>query len=663
MRSNFNQSAEDYAAVSQHAAEDTLRFFPFCDRHVAPAKASLQLVELHGMFDEALAAVRDLSTDDAAAVIQPFYKVAARESGTFRDLPGAISVVTGEHQDRSQNQPQPQGFVVIDTENVELPYLPDPLCGGAIIRLSPTPGESEEHVLEFRSEGKWYELQPVKLRLEEGNSASAEFVDPFHRQFVIRLPRGRTARLRMNSLLLGDPELFGIMDWCRTKLSPAEAEKVARAIKESRHWMTTPWRTLELVHAVQQPLEAPRMLLELEHAPAFHRRRDSTAAALAGSVSLDIPSTARLDLNADWDDVVDDPSAGLLDPDNMERHIHTAVFSISLPEPFGTPWSPEIGAFLEQNDERPINFRTATPEQETPEEFRLRLLTNSAAPGLSVQERNRLAAAATHIEGLRQHELGDTKYRKISYQMVASTRFREYFDPKMPVEDGQRRGNIETVEMLSSAVPLTPVVIDVIPLLNWKEDGVLATGRTSTRHGVGLRVWLRRPWFMSGAGEMLGVVCKNDGMVGTNSAGYREVTYIARDPVHAGIMPFPLGTDGLTGAEARVKNVVVQTTSGAMNAALAAFSPRYDRDRDAWYCDLQFDTGAAYFPFVRLGLVRYQPNSIPGCGISHIVATSFIQTLPDRTLTVIQQNEQVLNVRMHGPAPQSRKAADGSVIP
>ena len=229
----------------------------------------------------------------------------------------------------------------------------------------------------------------------------------------------------------------------------------------------------------------------------------------------------------------------------------------------------------------------------------------------------------------------------------------------MPPEDGQRSGNIETVEMLSSAVPPTPVIIDVVPILTWKEDGALATGYSSTRRGIGLRVWLRRPWFGSGAGEMLGVVCRNDGIVGTE---YREITYMARDPVHGGIVPFPLGTDGLIGAEARLKNIEVRTALGVVNAALATFKPRYDPNRDAWYCDLQFNTGAAYFPFVRLGLVRYQPRSIPGCETSDIVATSFVQTLPDRTLSVVQQSPQALSVRMHGPAPQSRRALDDTVV-
>ena len=37
----------------------------------------------------------------------------------------------------------------------------------------------------------------------------------------------------------------------------AEIEKIA---KSGQHWMITPSRTFELVHAVQQPVEAPALL-------------------------------------------------------------------------------------------------------------------------------------------------------------------------------------------------------------------------------------------------------------------------------------------------------------------------------------------------------------------------------------------------------------------
>ena len=52
-----------------------------------------------------------------------------------------------------------------------------------------------------------------------------------------------------------------------------------------------------------------------------------------------------------------------------------------------------------------------------------------------------------------------------------------------------------------------------------------------------------------------------------------------------------------------------------------------------WYCDLQLDAGASYFPFVRLALARYQPNSIAGEHLSRVVFPDFAQLVAERTAT------------------------------
>ncbi len=424
--------------------------------------------------------------------------------------------------------------------------------------------------------------------------------------------------------------------------------------------MATPWRTLELVHATQQPLEAPDWSLELETPGIFSRPRDRSIADLAGQVTLDPPSTARLDLVADWEETVDDPAQRPLDVAGMVRQIHAPVFSIALPEPFGTPWSDEIAPLLALEDQRLVRFHTTDPEQRSVEDFRRQLLAASiAAP--TVQERNRLAAAAAHLETFRAHDFGDTRYRRVRYQMLAASRFREYFDPALPAEAGLQRGNVVTVEMLNSAEPPVPVLIDIVPLLGWQEAGTLAGGLTSERQNRGLRVWLRRPWFSTGAGEMLGLICDSSGIVGTNSPEYRDVSYMARDPLHGGIVPLPLGPDRFLGVAARLESIEVRTQAGTARTEMVAYRPKYDPDQDAWYVDVRFETGTAYFPFVRLGLVRYQPNSIPGCLASRVTPAYFIQPLPDRTLTVTAPEGEALQVSLRGPAPTSRKGA-GAVI-
>ena len=643
IRSNFDQTAEDYAISSQSAGNEMFRYVPFCDRHVAPPKTSLQMAELHGKFDDAFNSVQGLSVEEAAAATASFYDAAARENGSFLDLPGAISV--------------PPGYPVVDADEVGLPYLPDPLCHGAILLIQLEPDQPlAEHIVGFVEGRDWVELNPFRLRLAAAATPTAWQSGPS--LFVVGLPPGRTARLKLNCLT-HDPEVFGILDWCRAKLSQADADRVYEGIKASRHWMTTPWRTIELIHAVQQPLEPPEMHITLEKPSVFGRQRGQSAAALKGEVMLDIPSTGRIDLVAQWEDFVDDTIGPLEHTDNLVRRRRSTVFSFALPEPFGTPWSSEISPVLSRVDERMVRFATEMPE-ESIEDLRHRLLEDSLlAP--TVQERNRLSAAASHIEQVRPHEFGDTAYRRVSYHMIASTRFREYFDPDLPVEKGQRLGNVQTVEMLNSAPPPIPEIIDVVPLLRWEEEGNLATGLTSTRYGIGLRVWLARPWFATGAGEMLGIICRDDGMVVPSMATFREITYIARDPLHAGTIPMPLDRSSFEGAATSIDEIQVTTQSGRANVSLVAFEPKYDRLQDAWYCDLRFDTGTAYFPFVRLGLVRYQPRSIPGCETSRVSPTYFIQPLPDRAMTVVGSSEGALRVTLRGPAPMGRVGPTGAV--
>ena len=57
--------------------------------------------------------------------------------------------------------------------------------------------------------------------------------------------------------------------------------------------------------------------------------------------------------------------------------------------------------------------------------------------------------------------------------------------------------------------------------------------------------------------------------------------------------------------------------------------------RKLWYCDIQMDSGKAYFPFIRLALARYQPQSLPDAHLSRVVLADFVQLLPDRAASIM----------------------------
>ena len=62
----------------------------------------------------------------------------------------------------------------------------------------------------------------------------------------------------------------------------------------------------------------------------------------------------------------------------------------------------------------------------------------------------------------------------------------------------------------------------------------------------------------------------------------------------------------------------------------------YDEDRDLMYCDIDIDeSGSAYMPFIRLALVRYQPNSLEDAHISRVILADYVQLSPDRSLSVV----------------------------
>jgi hypothetical protein len=75
---------------------------------------------------------------------------------------------------------------------------------------------------------------------------------------------------------------------------------------------------------------------------------------------------------------------------------------------------------------------------------------------------------------------------------------------------------------------------------------------------------------------------------------------------------------------------------GAELVQVAGHPVSFDPERRLWFCDIQV-TGApdaTYFPFLRLALARYQPQSIPGAELSRMVLADVVQVPPQRTVTL-----------------------------
>lgn len=91
------------------------------------------------------------------------------------------------------------------------------------------------------------------------------------------------------------------------------------------------------------------------------------------------------------------------------------------------------------------------------------------------------------------------------------------------------------------------------------------------------------------------------------------------------LMPVPVDADA---AELRAS----QPPGGFMSVSLITYGPRFDPDQETWHVDVDLNPCGAAYPFVRLGLVRYQPNALRALQVSEPIV-EWAQVMPERKLS------------------------------
>jgi hypothetical protein len=604
---------------------------PTCERHVVPPKASLQTVERHGLLDRG-------SVDDAT--LAATYNLARKEKGRLADT-SVVDVTTGQPValpdpaavETVATGPRGGGYLVHHEERVALPYLPDPfarsasLCG---LPGVPTPGRegiADAHGLAFlptalptdvllqlggapvripffdpaQGDG-WPQRLPFRLALVAAPPGPhiPPTWDPQARLLNVALPPAEQVRIRLSSALnRRDLVMLGQWRWLLDAHPELRGDAVAVDVAEhGGRWQLTPPQMLTLVHAVEAPLASPDFA-----ALTAPRERDTTFAYLTGDLAIHGRSTAKVDLVATWRDSGDHPGA----PGTPAgRH----VFEIPIHLP-----GDDLSAGPDDDAVVPIASYDATTD-------------------------------VVHLQGpfpddesgrtfLSRHEFGDTRHRMVTYEAIATSRFRDCFPPEVADDPVRvtRTGAATTVDVPSSAPPPAPDVVSVLPTFAWtrrlEDDGTF----TSRRAG-GIRVYLRRPWYSSGDGEQLAVVLADPAQYPPDDLLRHLVTHWGRDPVWVQPDPTvaPVASDFPRAASSRGQ-VSLEEAPGQL-VAVAGHDVGYDDERDLVVCDIAVEpTPPSYFPFVRLALARFQPSSVPGCELSRVVLADQVQVPPERTVT------------------------------
>lgn len=669
------------------------------DRFIAPSGIGVDIGERMSMFDDAngklvtspamynLIAARDagklthvdlevagqvqsvpLETGETIDAL-PYLPDVLGRGAALRDLPGSpeFSLATG--------QPGP-GPVA------SLPYQPlataNPRPGSAaLISFSPLPaGQSD-----------WQNLLPFRLALADGNQPPDW--DPAGRVLTVHMPKGLHAVVPLSSYLLGDDlKLMGIWQWLRefidrvTVQFPAQPtadpeldeERIAHLLQravEGGHWMITPPRILHLVHALQQPLGMPAFTaVELQHEPygskydekinadpqvlqtapeadptaegelvpiTAWRKPGSEDASLIGGLKIHAASTAQVDLMAEWDDPYDDVTQPRLEGEAYIKK-NTA-----------------------QADEIPVSRLTdgfITTGQGTAN-YRLLAYYDADQDLLAFgRAGDRLghlqSGVSLYADTAPRHHFNDTRRHRVRYTPKATSRYREYF-PQDQDLDFTRLGPETLVDVPASARPAAPLIDYVIPTFGWQRQSETNLKR-SVRFGGGLRVYMERPWFSSGEGELLGVLLYDyiNGSQVDREAWKAYVTQWGADPAwQAPGVPFLPEIYSFPNALAHEASLTLPGRAPG-RVRVVGFPAQFDYESQRWFADLTIDTQSlAYTPFIRLALARYQPHALPDAKLSTVMLADYAQLTPDRSavLTADPYHPRRLRLTVSGPAP------------
>ncbi|UCH58561.1 MAG: hypothetical protein JSV61_10105, partial [Anaerolineales bacterium] len=265
------------------------------------------------------------------------------------------------------------------------------------------------------------------------------------------------------------------------------------------------------------------------------------------------------------------------------------------------------------------------------------------------------------------HSVGDTKYHSVTYNALATTRYREFFpatltsDPQNLVRPTAAEVGtppaavaIKTLDIPNNARPAAPKPLYILPTFHWSESGA-GDVVTRIRRGGGLRVYMERPWHSSGAGELLGVLVRPKGIpIGSEGAEAlkKYSSEWGMDPIWPASATEPLRTDHFIGFQADDHNLSLAELE-APGVHVVGYQPGYDSQRQLWYCDVQLDPGATYYPFVRLALARFQPISVLNAHLSPVVQADFCQVVPHRIVEYDLSNLGASNeiaLKVSGPA-------------
>jgi hypothetical protein len=620
-----------------------------CQRHLAPGSLAEEMAEAHGLFDlngvpNANKATYDLIADRAGMTYATASVVSSLGGLADTPVPGAYN--------------WPAQMYYYPAANLAVPYLPDVLSRGAAFLNLPLTAAGNVLLASFADgSDAWPAVQPLSLVLNAGNLPPALVTGSDGNVLNVYLPHGSTAVTRLSSYLnASDLDSMGLWEWMGE--AGVQTNALKQDITSGQHWMFTPYREIEFVHAVRTPNPGT-----VSDGAIATRLPGKTYALFSADVDVDFAGSSKIDLLANWVTPYDDGTSAV-GAVNIKGMAHVADIPLAY-EPPAQPVPSEITVADLRHEFGDTLYRSVTYTVQTTSRF-LEYFQETAVVTLNgtnpvVVNALGLAEGATVVSVA----VAAGEPPGPAYQLGVDYTLNDTAGTLTPVSGGGLSGVSQvdvryvtppvtnaggttsqtTLAVPSTARPAVPHIAYVLPLFSF-DTTTSGSEITSTRTGNAVRVYLERPWFSSGAGEELGVVIWPGGVgAAPPNTLANLVTSYGRDPTRAAnpvnsypsVDDFPLvETTGLSLLPIETTDLATEYTVDVAGHSVQ-FEPS---SHQLWYADVEIDTRGvgesdySYFPFVRLALVRYQPNSITNYEISPIAVADIVQVAPNRVATI-----------------------------
>ena len=633
-------------------------------RWLTPTRVSPWLVEQHGRLDSG-------GKPDPAKYSQ----IAARDAAFYGPSTTGYEAVGDVI-----------GFAWASPAQGTSPFYPDPLTSGVLLRGVPTSsGTPTEASAGFG--GTWPDLVPIRLDVAGGSPGATVS----GQSIALRVAPGRTERVRVSSSIpSSDLGLLDLWDRVQSTASATDAAKGA-------FWQLSPYRTMTVVHATQQPVSAPYFA----SGDIWSGERDAgeVPCRINGSITLDEPSTEAVSLTGTLTSGIDG-GPGAPEP-VIDRASVGDIGSVNVanPAPGGpvgsTSYVMEATVQLQDTRRHDLSL-VGTAYSRYAEYFRrLRQVTHATGSTTPIAVVTDAAGAALpFVPGSARVQWSSggavvTGVLGVDYteQAAAGTITPGATIPggslvvsgvptpvTLATTDSTTGSQRHDFVLPASARPQPPDVAAVVPAFAWSPAGraTVLSRATSSRSSASLRVYLERPWFTSGVEEDLAVLLRP-------SSGAASVSdFVSRwggDPTvtGGGSLPaaWPRGEDftnaagsvsGVRMAEDRTRQVDLVRYEVGREAADGSLIG-WDAERDQWYVDLDVDIDDAYRPFLRLALARYQAGAPEDLRLSPVTLLDVVQLDPARTATValtsIPGGSYRADVTLSGPSYQRNTVGAG----